>query len=88
VPHPPTADLEALLRALGVDFILVGGAAAVIHGAPVSTQDLDIVPDQSDENVARLLAVLDQLGARFRPDQDRYRPSQRSARRTDSRSAA
>jgi hypothetical protein len=33
VPHPPTADLEALLRELsdaGIEYIVVGGAAAVI----------------------------------------------------------
>ncbi len=70
MPRPPTADLEALLRELsagGVRFIIVGGAAAVIHGAPITTQDLDIVPDQADDGVARLLAVLQQLDARFRP---------------------
>ena len=44
--RPSEADLEGLLRALGrggVDFVLVGGAAAVLHGAPTTTQDLDIV---------------------------------------------
>ena len=68
--HPRTADLEALLRALQehqVPLIVVGGAAAVIHGAPVTTQDLDIVPrlDPGDED--RLLALLERLDARFRP---------------------
>jgi predicted nucleotidyltransferase len=70
VPHPKTADLEALLRALaaaGARFVLIGGGAAVVHGAPVTTQDLDIVPEQSPENIARLLVVLDDLDARFRP---------------------
>ena len=70
MPHPRTADLEALLRALvsaGIDLIVVGGAAAVIHGAPVTTLDLDIVPDQAPDNLARLLATLDRLNARFRP---------------------
>jgi hypothetical protein len=70
MPHPRTADLEALLRALfdgNVQFIVVGGAAAVIHGAPITTQDLDIVPEQSPENVSRLIAILDRLEARFRP---------------------
>lgn len=71
MPHPRTADLDALLRALvtaGVDMIIVGGAAAVIHGAPISTLDVDIVPEQSAENLARLGAALGQLEARFRPD--------------------
>lgn len=70
MPHPPTADLEALLRALAaanIEYIVVGGAAAVIHGAPVTTQDLDIVPRQTPEGLARLLELLTELDARFRP---------------------
>jgi hypothetical protein len=70
VRHPPTADLEALIRALvdaGIEFVVVRGAAAVIHGAPVTTQDLDIVPRQHPGDVERLLVVLSQLDARFRP---------------------
>ena len=60
MPHPGRADLDALVAALvdaGVDFIVVGGAAAVLHGAPTSTVDLDIVHRRSEENVARLLGV-------------------------------
>lgn len=55
------ADLEGLLRALceqGVEFIVVGGAAAVLHGAPTTTRDLDIVPEQSEPNLERLMEVL------------------------------
>lgn len=68
--HPPTADLEALLEALlagGIEMIVVGGAAAVIHGAPITTQDLDIVPRQHAGDPERLLEVLEGLDARFRP---------------------
>ena len=67
---PKTADLEALLEELqkgGVEFIVVGGAAAVLHGAPITTQDLDIVHRRTPENVARLLAVLRALDAEPRP---------------------
>ena len=49
--RPSRVDLEALLRALTVAeirFVIVGGAAAVLHRAPVTTLDLDIVPEQSD----------------------------------------
>jgi hypothetical protein len=70
VRHPPTADLDALLRELvdaGVAFIVVGGAAAVIHGAPVTTRDLDIVPRQHAGDAERLLATLAHLETRFRP---------------------
>lgn len=68
--HPKTTDLEALLRVLhdaGVEFIVVGGVAAVLHGAPITTQDLDIVHRQTPENIQRLLAVLEDLDALFRP---------------------
>ena len=39
------AGLSALLEGLinaGIDFILVGGLAAVVQGAPITTMDLDI----------------------------------------------
>lgn len=41
---PKDADVGELLRRLcgaGVEFIVVGGAAAVLHGAPITTEDLD-----------------------------------------------
>ncbi|MEO6080614.1 MAG: hypothetical protein ABIQ86_12645 [Steroidobacteraceae bacterium] len=66
MPHPKEADLEALLQSLvdaGVEFIVVGGAAAVLHGAPTTTQDLDILHRRTPENVARLVTVLDGLDA-------------------------
>ena len=39
----------------------------MIHGAPITTQDLDIVPRQTPEDLARLLDVLTRIDARFRP---------------------
>ncbi len=62
--HPRQADLRALLEGLvtnEVDFIVVGGAAAVLHGAPITTQDLDIVHSQSRESVGRLFDLLVEL---------------------------
>lgn len=50
----------------GVDFIVVGGVAAVLHGAPVDTFDLHIVPSRNDENLLRLLDLLESLEAIFR----------------------
>ena len=55
--------LEQLLDA-SVEFILVGGAAAVIHGAPVTTQDIDILHSRESSNVDKLLQVLSRLDAR------------------------
>lgn len=67
--RPDTADIAALLRALvegGVDFVVVGGAAAVLHGAPITTRDLDIVPSREPSNVERLVRVLGDLNAMVR----------------------
>jgi len=54
-------DFPALLSRLvreGVEFIIVGGVAANIHGAPRVTVDLDVVYGRSRENIARLTAAL------------------------------
>lgn len=82
MPSPKDTDIGELLRRLsgaGVEFIVVGGAAAVIHGAPVTTEDLDIVHRRSPENVARLRTLLDELGARVRELANRRLPPQESA---------
>jgi len=69
MPYPRDADIESLLRALldgGVELIVVGGVAAVLHGAPTTTRDLDIVHRRTPENIERLLAVLGALDATVR----------------------
>ncbi|MCB9740507.1 MAG: hypothetical protein H6747_14685 [Deltaproteobacteria bacterium] len=50
----------------GVDFVVVGAAAAVLQGAPLGTLDLDIVHARTPDNVRRLKAVLDGLDAIYR----------------------
>jgi hypothetical protein len=48
-------DVLALLDALAsVEFIVVGGVAATLHGGPRLTLDLDIVPSSSPANVSLL----------------------------------
>src|SRR5437667_8617729 len=72
--HPKAADLPALVAKLcdaGVEFIIVGGAAAVLQGAPITTTDLDIVHRRTPDNVARLLEVMLQLDAVMRYDFER-----------------
>jgi len=54
-------DLERALQELhrgGVEFIIVGGAAATIHGSARVTQDLDLVYARTPENIARLATAL------------------------------
>lgn len=54
-------ELGKMLRVLsegGVQFILVGGAAATVHGSSRLTQDLDVVYDRSKQNITRLVDCL------------------------------
>jgi predicted nucleotidyltransferase len=70
----PDPKLIAILRALhdgGVEFIVVGGVAAVLNGAPIYTFDIDVVHSRDAANVDRLLHVLDALDAVFRIQPER-----------------
>jgi predicted nucleotidyltransferase len=65
----PSPDYLALLRTLvghGVDFIIVGGVSAVLHGAPVTTFDLDVVHSRTPDNIGHLLSALHDLDAYYR----------------------
>jgi hypothetical protein len=65
------ANAPALLRELAganVEFVVVGGSAAVMLGAPITTQDLDIVHRRTPENIVRLLELLTRLDAYHRLD--------------------
>ena len=58
-----------LLRALdrhGVEHVVVGGVAAILEGAPMTTLDLDVVFRVTEENISRLCAVLSELNAHYR----------------------
>lgn len=51
-----------------VRFVLIGGLAAVSHGSPFPTEDVDITPQTSKQNLSRLSAALDDLDARIRTE--------------------
>lgn len=62
-------DPVALLQVLvdnEVEFILVGGVAARLRGAPLVTQNVDVTPAPDRANLERLAAALDALDARLR----------------------
>jgi hypothetical protein len=59
----PEAILGVLARH-GVRSVLIGGFAAVIHGSPYVTTDVDVVPAVDRENLERLSAALKELHAR------------------------
>ncbi|HUQ51224.1 MAG TPA: hypothetical protein VM692_03315 [Gammaproteobacteria bacterium] len=62
------------LEAHGVEYVVVGGVAAVLQGAPVTTFDIDTLVKVDPENSRRLLNALAELDARFR-EHDSLRPS-------------
>ena len=69
MPQTQTTDFLAILEALQrgkVDFIVIGGVAAVLHGAPINTFDLDVIHARNPANVARLLTALATLDAHAR----------------------
>lgn len=54
-------DFRGLLRTLadaGVEFIIVGGAAATTHGSARLTLDLDVVYRRTGRNLSRLVRAL------------------------------
>lgn len=60
----------------GVEFATVGGAAAVLHGVPMVTVDVDIIYPRNDANCQRLMTALQTMEAVFRNDPRNLRPSQ------------
>lgn len=71
-------DYFAILRTLRkhkADFIVIGGVSGVLHGAPITTLDLDIVHKRTDDNIPRLLAALHELDAHFRYHPKRISPN-------------
>lgn len=73
----PDFDGPAILRSLtehDVAFILIGGFAAVVHGSPLLTRDVDVVPDPDHDNLTRLSACLRSLEARIRNGDDEPLP--------------
>jgi hypothetical protein len=61
----PGPALETLLRHQ-VDFVLIGGLAAVVLGSSYSTFDLDVAYARDRANLERLSEALRELGATLR----------------------
>jgi predicted nucleotidyltransferase len=49
-----------------VRYVVIGGLAAILHGAAHVTTDVDIVPEEAVRNLERLSAALHELNARIR----------------------
>jgi hypothetical protein len=74
--HPPL-DLHRIFMVLAahrVDYVLVGGVAARLHGATRATDDFDLCTSYDRRNLVRLAAALNALGATFRGIWDELPP--------------
>jgi predicted nucleotidyltransferase len=70
VPEPEFQPerMFQVLEKHGVRFVLIGGFAAVIHGSPYVTTDIDLVPESGLENLDRLSEALRAMNARVWSD--------------------
>lgn len=62
-------NFEELLKALvknQVQFVLIGGLAAVAHGSALVTNDLDICYQRSPDNIKKLVALLKKWKSKLR----------------------
>jgi predicted nucleotidyltransferase len=59
-------DIQGILAELsqeGVDFLVIGGVAVGFHGHVRATKDVDVVPAPTEENLRKLVRVLERLEA-------------------------
>ncbi|MCW3064367.1 MAG: hypothetical protein JWN32_1539 [Solirubrobacterales bacterium] len=85
---PPDLDARAilaLLTAKGVDFVVIGGIAAVLHGSATHTYDLDICFATEATNLEALGTALIEMGASLRgaPDDVPFVPDADTLRRVE-----
>jgi predicted nucleotidyltransferase len=69
------ADLDpgqilGVLTGHGVDFVLIGGVAAVLHGSASFTEDVDVCFARDEANLRALGRALTDLNARLRGAED------------------
>jgi len=72
---PSFRHILEVLNKHKVEYIVVGGVAAVIHGAPMTTFDLDTLVKVESANAGRLANALSELDAHFREHQNRLSPT-------------
>jgi predicted nucleotidyltransferase len=66
LPEVDFGRIVGVLTEHGVRFVLIGGLAAQAQGSPFPTEDVDVTPDRSAQNLTDLSAALRELNARIR----------------------
>jgi predicted nucleotidyltransferase len=62
----PSQELLNRLLDQGVDFVIIGGVAAVLHGSAYVTRDLDLCYSRTPDSLGRLVAALEPFEPRLR----------------------
>ena len=60
-PSDPLALVCALLNRHEVHYIVVGAQACILHGLVRTTEDVDILIEESEENYRRVIAALSEM---------------------------
>ena len=60
--QPDFSELLALFNARSIDYVIVGGYALAVHGAPRYTGDLDIFVKPDPENARSVVEALSAFG--------------------------
>jgi predicted nucleotidyltransferase len=86
--RPAELRADEILRrftARGVDFVVIGGIAAVLHGSPSTTYDLDVCYATDPGNLAALAEVLSELDVHLRgiDDEVPFSPDGETLRRVE-----
>jgi hypothetical protein len=87
-PRRPALRADEILERLvahGVDFVVIGGIAAVLHGSAQNTFDLDVCYATDLGNLAALAQALEELRAKLKGVEDDvpFVPDSRTLRRTE-----
>lgn len=59
--YPPLIKVCSLLNTANAKYIVIGGFACILHGVVRSTEDVDILVEDSPENLQRVIDALARL---------------------------
>ena len=66
--EPDIARIVEVLDRHHVEYLLIGGVAALSHGSQRRTTDFDCLTKRGSDNFGRLSAAMKELGARIRAE--------------------